>query len=72
MIHYIMVRIRRGITSSLILTRPPEADKFRGFCLLISGKYNVGMAAKKSARMLYPALFLLDLSEIYELCGTEL
>ena len=72
MIHYVMVRIRRGITASLILTRQPGADKFRGFCLLISGKYNVGISAKKSARMLYLALFLLELSEIYKLYWAEM
>lgn len=63
--HYV-VRIRRDIAFSLILTA------FRGFCLLISEKYNIGISAKKTARILYPALFCFELSEIYELCGADL
>jgi len=58
-----MVSIRRNIVLSLILA------SLRGFCLFISEKHTVGISAKKSALILYPALFWSDLSEIYELCG---
>jgi len=64
-----MARIRRSIVVSLILARPPEADKLRGFCLLISEEHAFGISAKKSARILYPALYCFDLAELYELCG---
>jgi hypothetical protein len=58
-----MVKIRRNIVLSLILAA------LRGFCLFISEKLTVGISAKKSARILYPALFWSDLYEIYELYG---
>ena len=60
-----MVRVRRNIVLSLILA------PLRGFCLFISENHTVGISAKKSARILYPALFWSDLSEIYALCGLE-
>jgi len=58
-----MVRIRRDMAFSLILAA------LRGFCLFISEKHTVGISAKKSAPILYPALFWSDLFEIDELCG---
>jgi len=38
----------------------------RGFCLLISENHTGGISAKKSARILYPALFRDELLKIYE------
>ncbi|PKL50407.1 MAG: hypothetical protein CVV37_07185 [Nitrospira bacterium HGW-Nitrospira-1] len=61
-----MVRISRNIVLSLILAA------LRGFCLLISEIHTVGISAKKSAPILYPALSCFDLPEIYELSGLGL
>ena len=73
-----MVRIRRDIVPRFRLGESAEEDilaALRGFCLLILEKHAAGIPAcrqagrqKKTARILYPALFCFDLSEIYELC----
>ena len=53
-------------------SRPGIWPGLRGFCLLILEKHPVGILAKESALILYPALFCFNLSGIYELYGLSL
>ncbi|GEM_PF-5953284 len=54
--------IRGDTIFSLILA------SLRGFCLFIAKKHAVGISAKKTAQIPYPALSRFGMSDIYELC----